>query len=168
MLGAEMNPLLLIVTLVMAALVLTWRAREASRPVTWKKIVIPPLGMSTGLLMFVYPPTRVPWTWAVGALLLGAGVFAYPVIKTTTLMWSGDAIVMRRSKAFLWILLGLLAVRLAARNYVEQVLNPLQTGSLFFLLAFGMIVRWRLNMLAQYRALSREGLQHAGGRHPPQ
>jgi membrane protein CcdC involved in cytochrome C biogenesis len=39
-----------------------------------------------------------------------------------------------------------------------------QTGGLFFILAFGMILRWRLNMFFQYRALTAipDGLdQHA-------
>ncbi len=30
-----------------------------------------------------------------------------------------------------------------------------QTGGLFFILAFGMIVRWRVQMLLEYRALTR-------------
>ena len=149
-----MNPLLLVVSLVMAGLVLTWRVREASRPMTLRKIVIPPLGMSTGLLMFVYPPARVPWSWAIAAFLLGATLFAYPVIKTSTLTRQGDAIIMKRSRAFMWILLSLVSVRLLARSYVEQHVDPVQTGSIFFLLAYGMIVRWRLNMFTQYRALS--------------
>lgn len=149
-----MNPTLLaVVSLVMAGLVLAWRVRESTRPVTLPKIVIPPLGMSSGLLMFLFPPARIPWSWAIGALLLGAVVFAYPVIKTSVLIRADDKILMRRSKAFLWILLGLVAVRLIARNYVEHYVNPIQTGALFFLLAYGMIVRWRLQMLWQYRAL---------------
>lgn len=146
--------LLLLVSLVMAGLVLAWRMRETTRPVTLAKIVIPPLGMSTGLLMFLYPPTRVPWSWAITAFALGALLFAYPVIKTSILMRSGDTILMQRSKAFIWILLGLVAVRLIARNYVERYVDPLQTGSLFFLLAYGMIVRWRLHMFMQYRTLT--------------
>jgi len=36
---------------------------------------------------------------------------------------------------------------------VEQYLGPLQTGALFYLLAFGMIVRWRVGMLREYRRL---------------
>ena len=34
-------------------------------------------------------------------------------------------------------------------------LLPLATAALFFLLAFGMIVRWRLDMLVQYQSLTR-------------
>ena len=63
---------------------------------------------------------------------------------------------MRRSKAFLWILLGLVAVRLVARSWVEQYVDPLQTGALFFVLAFGMILHWRVRMYLQYRELTAE------------
>ena len=42
----------------------------------------------------------------------------------------GDTIVLRRSRAFLWILLGLLALRLALRGYVEQYVSPIQTGAI--------------------------------------
>jgi membrane protein CcdC involved in cytochrome C biogenesis len=137
-----------------ASAVLVWRMRESSRPVTLKKIVIPPIGMSTGFVMFAYPPARVPLSWAAVALLVGALVLSYPLVKTTTLVRQGEAIAMQRSKAFIVILLGLFAIRLAARAYVEQYVNPIQTGSLFFLLAFGMIVRWRAWMFAEFKKLA--------------
>jgi membrane protein CcdC involved in cytochrome C biogenesis len=137
-----------------AAIVLAWRLREASSPVSMRKIIAPPLGMSTGLAMFLIPAARVPWPWAVAAFLIGAIVLAVPVSRTSRLVRSGDVVLMQRSKAFLWILLGLVAIRFAARTYVEHVLSPLQTGGLFFLLAFGMILRWRLGMLLSYRRLS--------------
>lgn len=134
---------------------MAWRVRETTRPVTVKKIVIPPLGMSTGLFMFAYPPTRVPLSWALMAFVIGAAVLSYPLIKTSVLMRRGDTVFLQRSPAFLWILVGLVAVRLGARSYVEQHVDTLQTGSLFFLLAFGMIVRWRVGMFLEYRKLVR-------------
>lgn len=149
--------LLLITSLLGGGAVLAWRIREGSRPVTLKKIVIPPLGMSTGLFMFAFPPARIPLWWAVLSFTLGALVLAYPLIKTSQLTRDGERVMMKRSPAFLWILLGLLALRFGLRAYVEQFVNVLQTGAIFFLLAFGMIVRWRAEMLLQYRALVREG-----------
>ena len=146
----------LLMTLVGAAVIIVWRLRETTRPVTLRKIVIPPLGMSTGLGMFAYEPTRIPWTWAAAALVVGAMVLSYPLVKTSKLIRRGDVVVLERSRAFLWILLGLVAVRLVARAYVERHLSTLQTGSIFFLLAFGMIVRWRLLMLIEYRQLMTE------------
>ena len=36
---------------------------------------------------------------------------------------------------------------------------PRETASVFFLLAFGMIVRWRVWMYRRYRAITRNGLR---------
>jgi len=55
-------------------------------------------------------------------------VLGYPLTRTSRLHREGNAILLRRSKAFLWILIGLIAVRLLARNYVEHYVGTLQTG----------------------------------------
>jgi len=148
--------LALLVTLLGAAVILAWRVRETRTPVSTRKIVIPPLGMSTGFSMFFAPATRIPWSWAAGAFLAGALVFSYPLARTSRLTRNGGVILMQRSRAFLWILLGLLAVRLALRAYVERFVTPAQTAALFFVLAFGMILRWRAAMLIEYRRLCDE------------
>ena len=147
------RPLLLAATLAGAAAVIAWRLRESSRPVTARAIVAPPLGMSTGFLMFLAPAARIPWAWAGAAFALGALVFSVPLARTSRLARVGDAVVMQRSKAFLWILLGLVAVRFVLRAYVEQVVTPIQTGAIFFVLAFGMVLRWRAAMLLAYLRL---------------
>lgn len=136
-----------------AAGVLAWRVRETRRAVTPRSILIPPVAMSTGMLMFVVPQTRPAWPLAVGAFAAGVLLFSYPLIRTSSLEVEGEAVVLRRSKAFLWILLGLIALRLALRTYVEQIVSPMQTAGMFFLLAFGMIVTWRAVMYRRYVAL---------------
>jgi membrane protein CcdC involved in cytochrome C biogenesis len=151
-----MNTWLLVSSLVGAALVLAYRVRESTRPITTRKIVIPPLGMSTGFSMFLYPPTRIPLLWAAAAFTLGALILSYPLVKTSKLTRIGDVVMLRRSPAFLWILVGLVAIRIGLRSYVGQFVDPLQTASLFFVLAFGMIVVWRTRMLFDYRQLVRE------------
>jgi membrane protein CcdC involved in cytochrome C biogenesis len=148
-----MKTLLVITSLLGAAAIIAWRVRETQRPVTVRKIIIPPLGMSTGFSMFAYPPTRIPVSWALAAFALGALLLSYPLVKSSRLVRSGETVMLERSKAFLWILLGLVAVRFAARSYVEQYVSPLQTGSIFFVLAFGMILRWRVLMYLEYRRL---------------
>ena len=132
---------------------LAWRIRETQRPVSAVSIVAPPLAMSTGFLMFLRPEFRMPWPWAAGAFATGAMVLAYPLLRTSRLAREGETIVMRRSRAFLLILLGLVVVRLALRDYVGQILPLPQTAAVFFVLAFGMIVRWRTWMLTEYRRL---------------
>lgn len=133
--------------------VLLWRVKEAQSAITLKKIVIPPLGMATGFSMFVMPAFRVPWVWGVGAVLLGGLILAYPMLRTTRLEWQGDVVMMRRSNAFFVVLLVLAAVRFAARGYLDTVLSAQQTAALAYLLAFGMIARWRGQMYREYQAL---------------
>jgi membrane protein CcdC involved in cytochrome C biogenesis len=151
-----MNTWLLVSSLIGAALVMAYRVRESTRPITARKIVIPPLAMSTGFGMFAYPPARIPPLWAASAFLCGALILSYPLVKTSKLMRVGELVMLKRSKAFLWILVGLVVIRIALRSYVGQYVDPLQTASLFFVLAFGMIVVWRVRMLIEYRQLVRE------------
>ncbi|WP_242336798.1 MULTISPECIES: CcdC family protein [Anaeromyxobacter] len=155
-LGHVPTAVVVLVSLAGAAVMIGWRMRETRSPISTRKIVIPPLGMSTGFLMFLAPAARVPWSYASAAFAAGALVFSYPLSRTSRLVRSGDAVVMQRSSAFLWILLGLVAVRFVLRVYIEQVVTQVQTGALFFLLAFGMIVRWRVAMLLAYRRLRAE------------
>jgi membrane protein CcdC involved in cytochrome C biogenesis len=142
-------------TVVGGAAVVAWRIRETQRPVTAKKILIPPLGMTSGFCMFFAPQTRVPFTWGLVAFLAGVVFLSYPLVLTSKLTRSGDAILLKRSRAFLVILLALVAVRLAARSWVERYIDTIQTGSLFFLLAYGMLLPWRIVMYLRYRALTR-------------
>ncbi|SDX95762.1 CcdC family protein [Paenibacillus sp. CF384] len=147
----------IVVTLLSGVAVMFLRLRASNRPTTMRKIIIPPIGMSTGFLMFVAPVTHVPWLWAITAFAVGAVLFAYPLIRTSKLERVGETIVLKRSKMFIFILLGLLIVRLLVHNVVEQAVSIPQTGALFFVLAFGMIVVWRIAMLQSYLKLLRRG-----------
>jgi membrane protein CcdC involved in cytochrome C biogenesis len=148
------DPLIVIATSVVGALaILVWRIRETQRPISPRAILLPPLGMSTGLAMFVIPAFRVPWTWGLAAFATGATALAYPLVRSSKLYLTDGAVMMQRSRAFLAILLGLAALRIGLRDYVGHLLPPRETASIFFLLAFGMIVRWRLWMYLRYRAI---------------
>lgn len=135
--------------------VLAWRVRETRRAVTLRAIVIPPLAMSTGFCMFFLPPFRMPWLWGLAAFLAGYFVLAYPLLRTSVLTRVREEIILRGSPAFLFVILGLALARFALRSYIDDVVPPLETAALFFVLAFGMIVRWRLDMYLQFQALSR-------------
>jgi len=148
-----------IATLAGMAAVFVWRVQEGRRAVTLRKIVIPPLGMATGFSMFVVPGFRVPLAWAALAFLIGAVALAYPLLATSRLERAGDAIMMKRSGAFFAVVLVLAAIRLAARAYLDQFISVEQTAGLFFILAFGMILRWRMSMLLSYRALTSEAVE---------
>lgn len=134
--------------------VIIWRVREARSVVSIKKIVIPPLGMATGFGMFIVPAFRIPWLWASSAFFVGSVIMAYPLLRTSRLVRQGDMIMMQRSNVFFAVLLLLAAVRLGARSYFDAILSVEQSAALFFVLAFGIILRWRVEMLFEYRRLT--------------
>ena len=137
-----------------AVVIIMWRLREARSAVSLRKIIIPPLGMATGFSMFVDSAFRVPWTWAAIAFLIGAAVLAWPLLLTTRLERQGETVRMKRSSAFLVVILVLAAIRLLARGYFDTILTTQQTAGVFFILAFGMIVIWRAKMLMDFRRLT--------------
>ena len=136
-----------------------WRLGEARSAVSLRKIVIPPLGMATGFSMFMVPAFRIPWAWAGLAFAIGALALAWPLLLTTRLERQGEAIMMKRSSAFLIVLLVLAVIRFAARGYFDTILTGQQTAGVFFILAFGMIVIWRGKMLMDYRRLTGAGFE---------
>jgi membrane protein CcdC involved in cytochrome C biogenesis len=143
-----------VVSLIGLAGVLAWRVREGRSAVTMKKIVMPPIGMATGFCMFLVPQCRVPFLWGLGAFLVGAVLFAYPLLLTSDLHLQNGVIMMKRSSAFFSVIIVLAVVRYLARGYFDRFLSLEQTGALFYLLAFGMILRWRLKLVLAYRALT--------------
>ncbi len=134
--------------------VLAWRVQEGRTPVTLRKIIIPPFGMATGFCMFFLRPFRVPWLWALGAFAVGALLLAYPLIRTSRLSMLGNTVMVHRSNSFFLVLVALAAIRIAAHSYLDGILSVQQTAGLFFILAFGMIVRWRSSMFFEYRRIS--------------
>ncbi len=140
--------------LVIAITAILVRSRTNHRPVNAKKILIPPMGMSTGFLMFVVADFRVSWMWALGAFLAGWFIFSYPLIRGTRFERSGTDIVVQRSKSFLFILIGLLMIRLLLHRFIEQYISIPQTAGVFFILAFGTLLHWRISMYRQYRKMT--------------
>jgi membrane protein CcdC involved in cytochrome C biogenesis len=136
------------------AAVFVWRVREGRSAVTMRKIIMPPVGMATGFSMFAVPGFRMPWTWGALAFLIGAIALAYPLLATSRLERDGEAIMMKRSGAFFAVVIVLAAIRFLARGYLDTVLSIEQTAALFFVLAFGMILRWRMSMFFEFRALT--------------
>jgi membrane protein CcdC involved in cytochrome C biogenesis len=137
-----------------AVAVIIWRLRETRTAVSLRKIIIPPLGMATGFSMFVDSAFRVPWTWALIAFLTGAVVLAWPLLLTTRLEREGETVRMKRSSAFLLVILVLAGIRFFARGYFDHILTAQQTAGIFFILAFDMILIWRAKMLVDYRRLT--------------
>ncbi|AJS61013.1 CcdC family protein [Paenibacillus sp. IHBB 10380] len=141
--------------IVLALLTIFIRLKASNKPVTIKKIIIPPLGMSTGFLMFVVPVTHIPLWWALVSFIVGWFIFSYPLIRSTHFKKIEDLIYAERSRSFIVILFGLLVIRTALHQVIEQHVSIAQSGALFFLLAFGMILRWRLFMYKEFKQLTR-------------
>ncbi|KXH82079.1 CcdC family protein [Sporosarcina sp. HYO08] len=143
----------------MGTLALIVRSRAAKKPVTPLKIILPPLFMSTGALMFFFKEFRVPPLQIVEALLVGM-LFSILLIRTTKLEVKNEAIYVQRSKAFLFILLGLLIVRLIGKLVLSSTIDVGELGGMFWILAFGMIVPWRIGMLVKFHKLQKEKSVH--------
>ncbi|MCQ4087423.1 CcdC family protein [Saccharibacillus sp. JS10] len=158
-----LNPILLSVLFTlffagMAFMALFLRMKASKRPLNARKIMMPPIGMATGFFMFIIRDIQIPWLGALAAFLVGWFLFAYPLILGTKFEQIGNDLFVKRSKAFLIILVVLIVIRLALHGYVEQFVTLPQTGGVFFILAFGMILHWRVNMLMRFRRMTR-GMQ---------
>jgi membrane protein CcdC involved in cytochrome C biogenesis len=144
-------------TLFMALMVIFLRLRAFKKPTNAKKILMPPIGMSTGFLMFAFPPFRIPFTWGLAAFVTGTLLFAWPLIRTSRFETGKDGqVYLKRSKAFILILFALLIIRLWAHEYIEQFITLEQTAGVFFTLAFGMLFPWRIMMYLKYKKLKEE------------
>ncbi|GEN36706.1 MULTISPECIES: CcdC family protein [Aneurinibacillus] len=138
----------------MAMMVFFIRMRASKKPASLKKIILPPFFMSTGFSMFLYPPMHVHVTYALFAFFVGT-LLSYPLIVTSKFEVIGKDIYLKRSKAFVFILIGLVLLRLALKSYVGMYVSMEETAGLFFILAFGMIVPWRIAMYVEYMKLHR-------------
>ncbi len=142
-----------VLAVVMTIFWMTFRHREAARPLSPRRILIPPLGMSTGSFMYLVPAFRPAPTLVAEAVAAGA-VCGAILVATTRLELRGAAVYLRRSRAFMYILLGLIAVRWIARLWLRQSIPFEQLSGMFFLLALVMILEWRAAMFLRYRRLA--------------
>lgn len=138
-----------IVAIFMATVMIVIRSRASKQPANAKKIILPPLFMSTGALMFLFPYFRVPWPQVFEALLVGM-FFSIFLIMTTKFEIDGKDIYLKPSKAFIVILILLFIVRLALKSILGQQIEFGELGGMFYLLAFGMLFTWRAVMLYKF------------------
>lgn len=147
---AHLRTLAMVGSAGMALLVMRLRVKAAEKPATLKKIVMPPIGMSTGFLMFVFPFMRID-LWAALIAFAAGLLMSVPLIRASRFEVRDGDVYLQRSKAFLPVLLGLFVLRFGLHEYVERYVTLAQTGSIFFVLAYGMIAPWRLAMMVGYQ-----------------
>lgn len=144
-----------ILAIVMGTGVLMMRLRAQKKPVNAKKILIPPIAMSTGALMFIFEEFRVAPMQILEAVALGM-VFSLVLIATSKFEISGDDIYLKASKAFPFILIGLLVLRVILKVIFSTTLDVGELAGMFFILAFSMLAPWRIAMLIKYLKLEKE------------
>ncbi|MDQ1146613.1 membrane protein CcdC involved in cytochrome C biogenesis [Bacillus sp. SORGH_AS 510] len=139
----------------MGLFVLFVRMKAAKKPANVKKIILPPVFMSSGALMYVVPEFRLTPMEILEAVIVGM-LFSILLIKTSKFEVRDNDIYLKRSKAFVFILVGLLVVRLVAKSILSSTIDFGQLSGMFFLLAFSMIVPWRIAMYRSYMKLYKE------------
>lgn len=141
-----------IIALFMATMMIIIRAKVAQQPTSTKRIILPPIMMSTGALMFIFPQFRVDTIQIVEAIIVGM-FFSIFLIKFTKFEIRNNQIYLIPSKLFIFILFGLLIIRLIIKIIIGSTISFGETSGLFFLIAFGMMITWRIAMLIKYHQL---------------
>ena len=131
------------------------RQKAAKRPINAKKILLPPLFMSTGMAMFFFEEFQVPWLQVFEAIGVGM-IFSTILIKTTNFERRDGDIFVKPSKAFIFILVGLLIFRVILKSFLSTSIDVGELGGMFFLLAYGMMVPWRIGMYLKHKQLVAE------------
>ena len=131
------------------------RQKASKSPLSVKKILIPPVMMSTGALMFVFPYFRLSATEILEALIIGL-VFSVLLVVTTKYEQKDDQLFVKPSKWFIGILLALLIIRTSLKSILSMTISPGEIGGMFFLLAFVMIVIWRLSMFIKFKEFKKQ------------
>ena len=139
----------------MAIGVLFIRLKASKKPASVKKIILPPIFMSSGALMYFVPQFRLTPMEILEAVVVGM-FFSIFLVKTSKFEIQGNDIYLKRSKAFVFILIGLLIIRIVMKSVLSSTIDLGQLSGMFFLLAYSMIVPWRIAMYANYKKLYRE------------
>ncbi|TCI73523.1 cytochrome c biogenesis protein CcdC [Exiguobacterium sp. SH0S7] len=142
-----------LVALLMGVIASFVRVKASARPTNAKKILIPPLAMSTGMLQFVVPAFRLTWLEVGEALVVGL-IFSIFLIKTSNFEKRDGEVYLSRSKAFFIVVFVLLAIRTVMKAFLGDEVNIFATGGLFYLIAWGMIVPWRIAMYQKYKRIA--------------
>ncbi|WP_449622138.1 CcdC family protein [Robertmurraya sp. Marseille-Q9965] len=139
----------------MAIFAMVVRMKSAKKPVSAKKIILPPIFMSTGALMFIFPVFRVTPIEIIEAVTVGL-LFSTLLIKTSKFEIRDNDVYLKPSKAFIYILVGLLVIRIIAKLVLSSTIDVGQLGGMFWILAFGMIVPWRIAMFINFKKLQQQ------------
>ena len=105
--------------------------------------------------MFVFPFFRVTLAQIGEALLIGM-LFSIVLIWTSKFEHKDGEIYLKQSKAFIFILIGLLIIRLVGKIILSSTIDVGALSGMFWILAFGMIVPWRIAMFIQFKKMQKQ------------
>src|SRR5699024_7989311 len=93
---------------------------------------------------------QVKWIQVFEAISVGM-IFSLFLIKTSKFEIRKQEIYLIPSKAFSLILFGLLGIRIVIKLIVVSSISLGETSGMFYLLGYGMILRWRLVIFYKFR-----------------
>lgn len=105
--------------------------------------------------MYIFPYFRLTWEHLWITVLIGV-ICSTILIKTSTFEVIGQDIFLKPSKAFAVVLVGLLVFRTAAKIYLGGTFHLGELGGIFYMLAYSMLLPWRLAMLVQFKKLQKQ------------
>src|SRR5699024_546550 len=146
-----------IVAFGMAILMMFVRMKAAKRPLTVKRILLPPLLMSSGVWMFIIQAFRLTLLEIIEVMIVGV-FFSIFLIKTTKFKVEDNEVYLIPSRAFIFILLSLLIVSIIIKLIIGSVISFGETSGMFYLLALSMIFTWRLAILREFLILQKSTL----------
>ena len=145
------------VSLLMVVVVNLVRVKNTKQPVVAKKLILPPFFMAAGGGMFILPMFRPTLAELLSAVVMGL-LFSIILIKTSKFEVRNKQIYLQKSKLFLVALIGLVALRMIGKIILAETINidPAQMSGMFFILAFSMLLPWRIGMYIKFRRLKRQ------------
>lgn len=143
-----------VMAFLMGLFVMVVRIRSQKKPVNAKKILIPPIAMSSGGLMFIFEEFRVTPIQILEAVAVGV-IFSTILIATSKFEVRNAEIYMKRSKAFFFILAGLLIFRVLLKVYLSDSFDVGELAGMFWILAFSMLWPWRIAMYRRYKKVEK-------------
>ena len=146
----------IVVSLLMVVVVNLVRVKNTKKPAVAIKIILPPLFMATGASMFILPMFRPTLPELISSVVMGM-IFSMLLIKTTKFEARDGQIYVQKSKLFLVALIGLVVIRMIGKIILAETIqiDPAQMSGMFFILAYSMILPWRISMYIEFGKLKR-------------
>src|SRR5699024_5380831 len=117
----------------MAVTMIFVRAKASKKPTSPKKIILPPIFISTGAVMLFNPEFRLYITDVIEYLIIG-NIYSILLIKTTKYERKGKDTYLIPSKAFIFVLIGSFILILIIKIIVGAHISFSETSVMFFFL----------------------------------